>query len=50
MRNFSEYFIRMATSGTEIQSEIMKGMGKVLARTVKYSTIDDGVDKMLLRK
>ena len=46
MRKVAEYFGRMATYGTEIQSTIMKIYPRVIARPVKVHTVNLDIGKI----
>ena len=50
MRKATRYSGQTATYGMYIQSTIMKGTAKILARPAKVKTDDNEVDKMLLGK
>ena len=50
MRKVSEYFGQTATYGTDIQSKIMKGTTKIIARPVKVNTGDGEVENMIIGK
>ena len=50
MRKVADYFGRIATYGTDIQSTITKESPKVIASQVKVNTGDAEIYKMLLGK